>query len=157
MAWTQFRDMHSGGDTKIEPYQIIYIEAPEKQARTIFYNRFGHNPGRVTCTCCGEDYTTHESPDLAQASGYDRGCAFGYLVDGVAYTEDDWQALPQERRHELGGGVYFERPEDAPSWRRYETLDSYLQRADVLFILAADILPAERKGKVRKKGYKWRD
>ena len=48
--WTLFWDMASGGDTKEEPYENIYIEAPEEEAKVIFYNRFGHNPERVSCT-----------------------------------------------------------------------------------------------------------
>lgn len=63
--WTRFYDMHSGGDTK-EDYQIILIEAKEELAKLIFYNRFGHNPDRVSCTCCGSDYWADEveTPDL---------------------------------------------------------------------------------------------
>ena len=45
--WTNFHDMYSGGGLKEKPYTYIYIEAPEVEARTIFYNRFGHNPDRV--------------------------------------------------------------------------------------------------------------
>jgi len=54
-------DMHSGGDLK-EKWQYIYIEAPEEEAKVIFYNRFGHNPNRVTCTCCGKDYSISSRP-----------------------------------------------------------------------------------------------
>ena len=63
MTWTQFWDMHSGGSLK-EQWQYIYIEAPEDEARVIFYNRFDHSPDRVTCTCCGEDYSVSEDADL---------------------------------------------------------------------------------------------
>src|SRR4051812_22539864 len=74
MTWTRFMDMHSGGGVKEAPYQVIYIEAPLPEAEVIFFNRFGHNPQRVTCTCCGSDYSISEDDTLAQASGYDRGC-----------------------------------------------------------------------------------
>ena len=68
--WTRFMDMHSGGYAKEAPYEYIYIEAPQQQAEVIFYNRFGHNPNRVTCTCCGQDYSIGESEDFAQASAW---------------------------------------------------------------------------------------
>ena len=44
--WTHFWDMHSGGGQK-EKFGHCYIEAPENEAKVIFYNRFGHNPERV--------------------------------------------------------------------------------------------------------------
>lgn len=69
--WTQFWDMHSGGGCK-EEWSQIYIEASEPEARIIFYNKFGHNPSRVSCTCCGEDYDVSESPSLEEATAFDR-------------------------------------------------------------------------------------
>lgn len=57
--WTEFYDMYSGGNAK-EKWTRIFIEAREDDALAIFYNRFGHNPYRVTCTCCGPDYSIHE-------------------------------------------------------------------------------------------------
>lgn len=74
-TWTRFTDMQSGGGLK-EKWQYIYIEAPEEEVIVIFYNRFGHNPRRVTCTCCGEDYSLSSSDDLAQLTGFDRGCDY---------------------------------------------------------------------------------
>ena len=71
--WTRFMDMHSGGSQK-EKWPYIYIEAPEKEAISVFYNRFGHNPKRVTCACCGADYSISSNEDLAQLTAYDRGC-----------------------------------------------------------------------------------
>lgn len=72
MKWTEFWDMCSGGEIKEESYEKIYIEAPEAEAKVIFYNKFGHNPERVTCTCCGDDYSISESVSLEQASAYHR-------------------------------------------------------------------------------------
>lgn len=69
--WTHFWDMNSGGDTK-EKWPHIFIEAPEAEARIIFYNRFGHNPDRVTCTCCGADYAVSEYPTLEKATKFQR-------------------------------------------------------------------------------------
>lgn len=71
--WTHFWDMHSGGSVKEAPYAHIYIEAPEAEAKVIFYNRFGHNAERVTCTCCGEDYSIMEYASLADATAFQRG------------------------------------------------------------------------------------
>lgn len=64
--WTRFYDIHSGGGAK-EKWGIIYIEAPEQEAKVVFYNRFGHNPDRVTCTCCGNDYSISEYGSLEEA------------------------------------------------------------------------------------------
>jgi hypothetical protein len=69
--WTHFWDMHSGGDLK-EEWGHIYIEAPQEEAEVIFYNRFGHNPNRVTCTCCGEDYSISEGRSLGELTKYHR-------------------------------------------------------------------------------------
>jgi hypothetical protein len=60
LMWTKFFDMHSGGPCKEPPYEEIFIEAPEAEARRVFYAKFGHNPDRVTCPCCGEDYAVYD-------------------------------------------------------------------------------------------------
>ena len=89
IMWTRFMDMHSGGSLK-EKWQYIYIEADEKEAKIIFYNRFGHNPERVTCTCCGDDYSISSKDDLHQLTGYDRGCHFSYIrPDGTECDESE--------------------------------------------------------------------
>lgn len=67
--WTTFTDMHSGGGSK-QTQEYIYIEAPEDEAKVIFYNRFGHSASRVTCTCCGPDYSVYESDSLEEATEY---------------------------------------------------------------------------------------
>lgn len=72
MTWTLFWDMHSGGGCKEPPYEKIYIEAPEDEARVIFYNRFSHSPDRVTCTCCGNDYSVSSSETLEEATEFHR-------------------------------------------------------------------------------------
>lgn len=87
VRWTRFMDMHSGGGQKLD-WGKIYIEAPEAEARVIFYNRFGRNPDRVTCTCCGEDYSVDDSESLAQASGYDRNC--DSTDDGYVERRSTW-------------------------------------------------------------------
>lgn len=136
MAWTRFMDMHSGGGLKEEPYSYIYIEASEEEARVIFYNRFGHNPERVTCTCCGEDYSISSFESLSQATAYDRGCRH----DGVQWLE--------ERRKDTYAG-------------KYRTLRSWLRdkktKANCLFIRNHAIKDAERRGEIPKQGYVWMD
>lgn len=97
MTWTRFMDMSSGGSTKEPPYEYIYIEAPEAEAKVIFYNRFGHNPERVTCTCCGEDYSISEEPSLAQASAYDRNepSYTARPTPPPVLTVEEYQAKPE--------------------------------------------------------------
>lgn len=128
--WTQFWDMHSGGSLK-EKWAKIYIEAPEKEAMIIFYNRFGHNPYRISCTCCGEDYSISEEEDLAQITGYHRGCAY-----------------------ENKSG-YLERASQKRSWASYITLEDYIKSDDVLVIFKEDIKDSERIGEVPREEYVW--
>lgn len=97
--WTLFWDMSSGGSTKEYPYEHIYIESDsQEQAEVVFYNRFGHSPHRVTCTCCGPDYDVSSNEDIEQLSGFHRGCVWnnerkGYGSDsGISlecYFEQD--------------------------------------------------------------------
>lgn len=128
--WTLFWDMHSGGGTKEKPYEKIYIEAPEKEAKVIFYNRFGHNPERVSCTCCGEDYSISESDTLEQASGYHRNCAWdkdtkGYIEKSNKYSDT------------------------------FLTVYDYSKQEDVLIIPKSEIKDSERIGDVPSEGYVW--
>jgi len=129
--WTQFMDMHSGGGNK-ENFEYCYIEASEKEAKIIFYNRFGHSPERVTCTCCGEDYSITESETIEAATAYERNCA-------------------------LEDGKYVEKLRENSYGRGYITLDDYKKKPDVLFIYDKDIKPEERIGEVPEQGYVWQD
>lgn len=70
--WTLFWDMHSGGDIKEPPFSLILVEAAEEEAKIIFYNKFGHNPDRVSCTCCGNDYETFSNESLEELTKYHR-------------------------------------------------------------------------------------
>jgi hypothetical protein len=131
MAWTKFMDMYSGGGLK-EKWKYIYIEAPKDEAKVIFYNRFGHNPERVTCTCCGDDYSISTDESLEQLTGFDRGCEY----------ED---------------GYYIEQPSTQYSFMKYRTLDKYKQDTSVLIIPASEIKPEERIGHIPEQGYVWID
>ena len=124
--------MHSGGRAK-EKWEQIYINAPEKEAKIIFYNRFGHSPDRVSCTCCGEDYSVSEGDDLAQMTGYHRHCDF---KDGKYVEEPD-------RKYGKTNPVI--------------SLGDYLNQPDNHVIYDKDIKPEERIGDVPEQGYVWRD
>lgn len=144
--WTQFWDMLSGGGQK-EQWANIYIEAPEPEAKVIFYNRFGHNPDRVTCTCCGEDYSLDESETLEQASAYHRNCAY----DETGYIEKQREDLRKSVK-----GDWEKYLKENPS-ARYQTVEQYINNPDVLVIYAKDIKPEERIGEVPEQGYVWVD
>lgn len=135
MTWTRFMDMHSGGPAKEPPYERIYIEAPEGEAAVIFFNRFGHNPERVSCTCCGDDYSISEEPTFAQASAYDRGCA--YDKEAKAYVEG-----PRYRSY---SGTY----------EKLRTVEEYEAEPNVLVIRASEVKDDERHGTVPEQGYVW--
>lgn len=128
--WTEFMDMHSGGGQK-ENWPKIYIEAPEEQAIVIFYNRFGHNPHRVTCTCCGPDYSITETESLEEATAYERGCAWR---DGKGYVEE---------------------PEGRSYSKKYQTLEQFINHGGCLIIPADKIEEHEKYGNVPEQGYIW--
>lgn len=136
MGWVQFMDMASGGGGK-EKYSYIYIEASnEEEAAIIFYNRFGHSPHRVSCTCCGEDYSVSYSETLEEATAYNRGC-------GWDETEKKWAEGP-------GGSA----------WKEYVPLGEYLislcnVKGGILVIPETEIKPEERKGELPVEGYVW--
>jgi hypothetical protein len=129
--WTEFWDMHSGGDLK-EKWSQIFIEAPENEAVIIFQNRFGHNPHRVTCTCCGSDYAVEEYYSLERATAFHRGCG---------YDEE---------------GNTIEQP-STDTWRTYKTLDEFLKQDNILVVREEEIQDWEREGTLRVQGYVWLD
>lgn len=124
MTWTQFHDMHSGGHQNTKWAQI-FIEAPEKEAREIFTDRTGEDPDAINCICCGSNYSvTEEKGDLAQATGYERGCRF----DGTLYVDEPG-------RWTRSG--------------RVTPLEEYVKRDDVLVLRAPTYaLPSEGVEKV---------
>ena len=84
--WTTFWDMDSGGSQK-EQWTMIFIEASEDEAVKVFYNRFGHSPSRVTCTCCGDDYSIDEEETIEEATKFHRECS-GLTVAEYGEKED---------------------------------------------------------------------
>lgn len=152
--WTQFWDMHSGGGCKEPPYEKIYIEAPEDEAAVIFYNRFGHNPHRVTCTCCGNDYSLDEDESLEQLTAYHRDCDFAYFNatgDEVPQSE----AWRPGKGHLPGCSSRYVERQKSGSYAKYRTLEEYERDGSVLIIREADIKPEERKGSIPNQGYVW--
>jgi hypothetical protein len=163
MTWTHFHDMHSGGGIKEEPFSHIFIEAPKGEAQSVFYARFGHSADRISCTCCGSDYSVSESKDPAQATGFERGCRDGWVFtddgsrvpDGV---EPVWVNANFTRAVD-GCTVefsYFEE-ESALRYQPYVTVEEYIAKPDVLLIHADQILPEERSVEVPETGWVWQD
>jgi hypothetical protein len=157
--WTRFMDMHSGGGLK-ESFGYAYIEAPEEEAKAIFYHRFGHNPERVSCTCCGQDYSIGESPTLEEATAHERRCRWAEDPRG-------WSA---SKEPDYKKGRYLEPGEPVPdgmvvkdAYQRGEgvTLEEWKRAGKgnidggVLFIYAHEIKPEERVGEVPEQGYVW--
>lgn len=138
MAWTRFMDMRSGGSSK-EDFEYLYVEAPADEAKRIFFNRFGHNPERVTCTCCGDDYSIRSADTLEKITAYERGCAW----------ED---------------GAWRERPDTRYIYRTYVPLSDFLASGELnefgrakhfVVIRADEIKPEERLGDVPRQGFVW--
>lgn len=156
--WTEFNDMHSGGDQK-EKFSHCFIEVNEEQAKSVFFARFGHNPERVSCTCCGSDYsiTTHET--LQAATGFERGCEYVYIDketgDEVVYNQPNYWDLWHAKR--LINGHYVERfsTSTLSFHKEYIPLEDYIKRPDVCVIYATDIQPEELTQTVPEQGYVW--
>ncbi len=154
--WTQFHDMHSGGGQKLK-WARIYIEAPQSEAEIIFQNRLGRNPHRVTCSCCGEDYSLTEADSLEEASWYERGCRYGYVnAKGKEVSERKAWIRGKGIQKGCKPHVFEERrPESyAPE---YKPVSEYIKQDDVLVIRAKDIKASERKGELNQEGYVWAD
>ncbi len=137
MSWFQFHDMHSGGGQKTR-WARIYIEAAtESDACAVFQSKTERDPHNVTCDCCGEDYSINESPSLAQASGYERGCRplITPRVDGLYKPPADpyFQDHYWQEKGEVPKAPYVV---EQTTWSgaKYETLDEYSKRDDVLIV-----------------------
>ena len=155
MVWTRFMDMHSGGGQK-EKWSKILIETNEQEARAVFFRRFGHNPERVTCTCCGADYSISQEETLEEITGYDRNCRSAWFrPDGTECEEGEaWKR---------GVGItagYSNRYVEEQCTRhnlvpQYIPLQEYCAQDDVLVIASEEITDEERKTEVPVQGYVW--
>ena len=164
--WTQFWDMHSGGGQK-EDVAMIFIEAPEDEAKLVFYNRFGHNPERVTCTCCGSDYSISESESLEQLTGFHRNCKYIYMKDGKEISQEEGWTFGKGKNEDVWLGYIEKQDEqhmnirkschtsDDDKWGLYMTLEEYLKSGEALVIYAKDIKPEDRVGDIPEQGYVW--
>lgn len=158
-VWTQFWDMHSGGGLK-EDFSMLYIEAPKDEAISVFYSRFGHNPHRVSCTCCGADYSI-TSDNLQQLTGYHRNLRHASPLR----KEDWWEVSDEVRRAANEQSRYLEPDEEIPDgwhvddrfFKRGEqmTLSEYLAQDGIEYILAAEIQDFERNNEPPEEGYVW--
>ena len=157
MPWTHYHDMHSGGGTKVENYEHIYIEAEQEEAERIFYARFDRNPHRVTCTCCGPDYSIEQKPTLKQASGYQRNCRHiktpkdenGRYKNGLDVIQNQYWLEPDDEPPE-GFEV-----SDRPVFGDHVPLDEFVEKDTVLVIREEDIDESEKPDTVPKEGYVW--
>jgi len=122
--------MNSGGGHK-EKWGNIFIEAPQTEAISIFFAKFGHNPTRVSCTCCGQDYSISEDKSLAQLTGFHRGCKD---------TSDG----------------YIEEQATDFCHTKYQPLEEYCKNKCVLIISLDEITDEERNTSVPEQGYVWR-
>jgi len=146
--WTRFWDMHSGGGQK-EKWSKIYIEADsQEEAEVIFYNRFGHSPNRITCTCCGEDYSVDSGKDLGQITGYDRGCRNIFKKVNGKYTNQKY--IEASARVPKGY-----KTDSLSSFNKYQSLKQYMKNQDVLFISKKDVKEDEKHGELPLQGYVW--
>jgi hypothetical protein len=154
MTWTHFHDMHSGGGQKLA-WGHIFIEAPQKEAEVVFQNRFKRNPNRVTCTCCGPDYSISEEPTLLQVTAFYRGCEYVYRrPDGSECDEREGFVSGKGIQDGYKGG-YEERPAKRFRMHEYMTLEDYIASGKAHFIYASNINPEERNGSLRAEGYVW--
>lgn len=168
--WTQFMDMYSGGGSKLE-WNYIYIEAPIDKAKIIFQNKFGRNPEKVTCTCCGADYSINESESLEQATGYERNCRYAYFdKEGKEVHKDiAWvsgrgllKGLTEKYIEESDNIKIKEMTEKYPDndWEeyyKYLTLQEYKEKKNILIISKNEIKKNEYVGRLKKEGYVWID
>ena len=157
MTWTLFWDMHSGGRTKVDPYDKIYIEAPLKEAMAVFYSKFGRDPLHITCSCCGEDYSVDEYQSLERASAYLRNCQWITPIKpehimklGVC----DPKAFEWNKDNP---GRYLEAGEQMPDgwhdggFKPYKpaiTIEEYLKEKNVKIVYANEITDKERSARV---------
>lgn len=154
MIWTHFHDMSSGGGRKLK-WKHIYMEAPEAEARHVFFAKFGRNPDRVTCTCCGADYSVSaDDTTLEQMTAFERGCRYVEPKRGPdgRYVEPDPNARYIEDDEEPAEGYSLSK---MPRWNKYQTFAEFLRRDDILIVRAEDIGADERTKPIPAEGFVW--
>src|SRR5688500_13034581 len=125
MTWTKFWDMHGGGTTKVKPFDKIYIETAEDEAKVVFFNPLGVNPEQISCGCCGEDYSIDDGESLDQLTAFHRNCGWDEKAKAWGEFRD-----PRFTQH-------------GDDYRPYITPEEYAKQPDVLIIPAAEIKDSE--------------
>ena len=161
--YVRFWDMNSGGRQK-EKWDKIIIETKtndndlaEKEAKIIFYNRFGHNPDRVTCTCCGSDYSINSHESLKQITGHWRNCKTLKAPINPKTSKRNYNDPVYKK------GLYIDDEDIIPEGYEVESsysnpaipLEKYLKQEGVLFVPKSEVKPEERIGDVPMEGYIW--
>jgi hypothetical protein len=85
--WTHFYDMHSGGNTKVKPYEHIYVQGEQSEAEELFEKVTEEYPYSVACSCCGENYSVTEHDNLDKATHFERNW-------GKSLTIEEFISLP---------------------------------------------------------------
>lgn len=160
MTITLFWDTHSHGTQK-EKWSKIYIEAPEDIARKVFFAKFQHNADRVSCTCCGPDYSVSEDDTFAEASAYHRNVPHAYNPKNKDEYGDiePGESLPK-------GWVWGESTLIKAKCQRFEngrfddtmSVEYYLRNGDCLFIdkkEVEDILSQVGQVDIPRQGWVW--
>ena len=99
-----FWDMHSGGSQKLD-WSLICIEAKdESEAASIFYSRFNRSPYRVTCTCCGGDYSIREYDSIEDAFDYHDNHSYDKKPDRLIILADE--ITDEDRRADVPSEGY---------------------------------------------------
>lgn len=63
--YTLFYDLSSGGYQK-EGFQKLAVNLSMDKAEKWFEETYGHDPYRMTCDCCGPDYSVYEFDSLEE-------------------------------------------------------------------------------------------
>ncbi len=140
--WTHFWDTSSGGGQK-EKWGHIFIEAPQNEAEIIFQNRFGHNPNRVTCTCCGADYSILEEKSLAQEMAFYLGWHYDKEKNKYIEKRESGREFPKTFRT-------MKKALEKMSFPGYGREEPFL------IIRKKDIKSKERIGELHEEGYVWK-
>lgn len=158
--WTKFWDMSSGGSEKLD-WKFIFIEAEHEEAQIIFQNKFGRNPNRVTCTCCGPDYSVDINDTLEQATAFHRNCKYAFLDKDGKEVSQDIAFISGEGIQDGYVGKYIEiQKDDAYGFMMNDgklmTIKQFEEEATVLIIRKEDITDEERVGTLEEEGYVWK-
>ena len=129
--------MYSGGSQK-EDWSEIYIQASsEEEAIKIFERRFDHHPHRVTCDCCGEDYSISSEKELSNITAFNRNCPWiyekGKSLEG-RYLEGNGKGKGKNKGEKIPDGYKL-----GQSCGKWMPLKEYREQKNVLILGENDI------------------